>query len=290
MWGQPLARLSVTFERLQPAAVFAFGQGGDFALETRARARRGAASDNEGSVQAGTAIVAGGPEELSATADCAGLARMLTERGHHVRLSSNAGRYLCEETLYTLEHLKRSRAPRTYVLFSHVPSLAKTGGDLKQIESYVSDVVDCWLAAYAPPAGAVAGPAQAVDPRTASVRAMIDRYFASWSNRQMDVYGSLFLPEAVIQQINPDGSVETARTREFVAAQTEYQRRRPAKEAPVSVDIRFEQQLARAVVYWKLEAEGAVKYGYDHFTLLKAGNDWKILNLAFYEVQAPAAP
>ena len=56
----------------------------------------------------------------------------------------------------------------------------------------------------------------------------------------------------------------------------------PAVEVPTSIDIRFEAKLARAVVAWKLTQGRRVETGYDHFTLIKLGGKWRIVNLVFY--------
>jgi hypothetical protein len=124
--------------------------------------------------------------------------------------------------------------------------------------------------------------------RTAEVKKLVETYFRSWSNREMDAYGECFLPGASIQFISPSGELDTQSMREFLANQRRYQMARPAKETPQSIDIRFEKRLARAVVYWKLDdGSGTPKYGYDHFTLVQRDGNWRIVNLAFYESDAP---
>jgi hypothetical protein len=124
--------------------------------------------------------------------------------------------------------------------------------------------------------------------RTADVKKLVETYFRSWSNREMDAYGECFLPGASIQFISPSGELDTQSVREFLTNQRRYQMARPAKETPQSIDIRFEKRLARAVVYWKLDdGSGTPKYGYDHFTLVQRDGNWRIVNLAFYETDAP---
>src|SRR5262245_39808071 len=65
------------------------------------------------------------------------------------------------------------------------------------------------------------------DPRAADVRKFIDRYFRTWSNREMDAYGEGFLREAVIQYLGEGGQVSTQATAEFLADQRRYQAMRP---------------------------------------------------------------
>ena len=100
----------------------------------------------------------------------------------------------------------------------------------------------------------------------------------------MDAYADGFLPEATIQFIDPKGTVQTQTAKVFLSEQRRYQSQRPAKEAPLSIDIRFEEKLARAVVFWQLDdSAGRSKTGYDHFTLIEQNGRWKIINLVFYE-------
>lgn len=126
------------------------------------------------------------------------------------------------------------------------------------------------------------------DPRTADVKKFVERYFRTWSNREMDAYGEGFLREAVVQFIDDRGQVNTQGTVEFLADQRRFQSLRPAKEYPLAADVRFEGPLARAVVHWKLE-DGAnpPRYGYDHFTLVRRDGQWRILNLVFYGTDPP---
>ena len=53
-------------------------------------------------------------------------------------------------------------------------------------------------------------------------------------------------------------------------------------EVPESIEIRFEQKLARVVAHWRLNAGTRVQKGYDHFTLIHDRGRWRIANLLFY--------
>lgn len=122
------------------------------------------------------------------------------------------------------------------------------------------------------------------DPRLAPVKQFIEKYFRTWSNVEMDAYADGFLPEATIQFIDPKGAVQTQTAKVFLSEQRRYQSQRPAKESPLSIDIRFEEKLARAVVFWQLDdSAGRSKTGYDHFTLIEQNGRWRIINLVFYE-------
>jgi pyroglutamyl-peptidase len=122
--------------------------------------------------------------------------------------------------------------------------------------------------------------------RTAEVKKFVEHYFSTWSNVEMDAYADLFLNEAVIQFIDERGQLHSQAKRPFILEQRRVQARNPGKETPESIEIRFEPNLARAVVHWKLVMGNRVEYGYDHFTLARQEGKWKIVNLVFYKVDA----
>jgi hypothetical protein len=98
----------------------------------------------------------------------------------------------------------------------------------------------------------------------------------------MDAYADCFHSDAVIQFVDASGRVRTQAKEPFCAEQRSVQSTSPATEVPTSIEIRFEARLARAVVAWKLTQGRRVETGYDHFTLIKLGGRWRILNLTFY--------
>jgi hypothetical protein len=98
----------------------------------------------------------------------------------------------------------------------------------------------------------------------------------------MDAYADCFHSEAIVQFIDASGRVRVQAKEPFCAEQRSVQATSPAIEVPTSIEIRFEGKLARAVAAWKLTQGRRVDTGYDHFTLIKLGGKWRILNLAFY--------
>jgi pyrrolidone-carboxylate peptidase len=289
VWGAPLEQLQAWVAESKPVAIFSFGQGGgDFRVESRAANNRGAAPDNNGVRPLKSETVAGGPAEYLATSDCQKFATELAAKGYPVELGTNAGRYLCEECLYSLEHLKANHAAPAGVLFCHVPQLGtQIDGrpvDGPYIERFVNDVLEVWYASYQKAAPGEDAAGKEKQAAVEQVRAFVDRYFATWSKQDMAGYGDCFAPQASIQFIDSDGRVVTRNKAQFVAEQTEYHARARvrAEEKPVDVDIRVEARLARAVVFWKLTAGPRTEFGYDHFTLIRDNGRWRILNLAFY--------
>jgi hypothetical protein len=122
------------------------------------------------------------------------------------------------------------------------------------------------------------------DPRRDEVQQLIDRYFHSWSSQDINRYGQCFMPTAVVQIIDPEGRLASMPLSPFLKGQQEAHRKaaQPMTETAESVDIRFEAELARVVVHWKLLSGAKTETGYDHFTLMRADGKWRIANLIFY--------
>lgn len=296
-WGVPLPTLKRLIDELHPVAIFSFGQGGGFTIETLAQNKRGAYPDNACQLPTETSIAPDGPAEYRATIDAKALTREFQSRDRRVRLSTEAGDYLCEETLYSLEHLKAGGKTPLTVAFCHVPPLQAAAGPNQvtaaTIESFVEDVLAAWEATLPPPTVGGATPIiarqAAVDPREKEVRELIDRYFKSWSNQDLVRYGQCFMPQAAIQLIDPDRGLITMPLAPFLQSQQQAHQASPNKmtETPESIKIRFDAELAHALVYWKLVDGQRLEFGYDHFTLMKSDGKWRIANIVFYAVKPP---
>jgi pyroglutamyl-peptidase len=296
VWGAPLAQLQQWNSLYHPVAIFCFGQGspGYFALESKAVNLRGQHLDNKQQEPPGPTIVEDGPQTLNASSDCLELSRRLSAQGYPVRVSEDAGKYLCEEALYSLEYLKSSGQLTAPVLFCHVPPLGSRIQDRQVdaplIQQFVGDTLETWYTAFQQPDAA---PAQAAVTKAADasghqeVEAFIRRYFQTWSDQDMDAYGRCFASNACIQFIDPDGRISLYTLAPFLTSQRESHRRARHRQTEVaeSIDIRFEAQLARVVAYWKLTAGPRTEFGYDHFTLIKQQGQWRIANLVFYAAE-----
>lgn len=301
IWGEPIQQIGIQVDQWKPVAVFSFGQGasGAFAIETRARNQRGEIADNSGSLPQLPLIVGDGPTEYTSEFPADKVIGLLTQKGYSVRRSEDAGQYLCEETLYSLESLRRSRKIPS-VAFCHVPPLGSMMGDrvvdADYVQKFVVDYLAAWQTVNAPAASQSTeqtaranSTGRATDPREAEVNTLIREYFKSWSEQRMRDYGNCFAEDAVIQEVASSGRLHTQMKDPFVATQTTYHKMAVFKavEVPVKTTISFEADLARAVVYWKLTAGPRLQYGYDHFTLVRDGSKWKIAHLIFYGVRNP---
>lgn len=302
VWGAPRVHLEEWIAAYRPVAIFSFGQGGkgSFALETHAVNTRcsiwkGApVLDNLGDCPTTPTILAGGPEFVYATLPSSAMVKSLKRKGYPMRVSKNAGQYLCEETLYTLETLRAAGKIDGPVAFCHVPPLGtyanKNLVTAEYVRDFMRDVLEAWHGIDGTqPVAFVAEQNEGRpgdDPRQPEVREFVNRYFRTWSNQDMKGYDECFMSDATIQFLDSRGLLDTSSRRQFVAGQAEYHRtaQHRATEVPESIDIRFEGKLARAVVYWKLTAGPRIEYGYDHFTLLKQDGQWRIVNLVFYQV------
>src|SRR5207237_10543965 len=69
------------------------------------------------------AIADDGPKYYQASMNCETMLSLLSKKGHPARISTSAGRYLCEEALYSLEYLKSKHQLEATVMFCHVPPL-----------------------------------------------------------------------------------------------------------------------------------------------------------------------
>jgi pyrrolidone-carboxylate peptidase len=292
-----MRQLSAWIDELRPATVLCFGQGASdgFAIETRAHNERGSVPDNLNLTPPTAVIVSDGPMEYEATVNSRALVEALTKQGYPVRASQDAGRYLCEEALFTIEHLKAQHRIPGDVMFCHVPPLGAKIGDESVDAAYVQTFVEALLAAWLElphENTTVAAPAEvtlrqvADDPREAQVRELIERYFLTWNAQDIDRYGQCFMPQAAVQLMAPSGRLTTLPLRAFLESQREAHKNSAGmNETPESVEVRLEGRLARVIVHWKLVAGDKVQFGYDHFTIMPVNGQWRIANLIFYETQ-----
>lgn len=123
VWGEPMTQLDQVCREQCPELIISMGEGREcwFDIETLARNRRAARPDNEGRLPQDGPIIPAGPAETSASIDAPALQQRLLAQNFPVRISRDAGGFLCEETFYTLEIL-RDRYPRIVtVVFVHLP-------------------------------------------------------------------------------------------------------------------------------------------------------------------------
>jgi len=121
-WGAPLRLLKARCERSMPGIIVALGEGkpGWFEIETVARNFRKPRQDNNSDFPPESKIKPDGPENHFPNAPCKEFQQKLAEK-FPVKLSDDAGSFLCEETLYTLEELRLTDSDLQMTLFVHLP-------------------------------------------------------------------------------------------------------------------------------------------------------------------------
>lgn len=299
VWGEPLSLLQTWVDQYRPELILSLGLGSKktFSLESKASILRGKKSDNNEQVAPRANIVEDGPDEFLASADCKSLQRLLSEKGYSVRVSTDAGRYLCEETLYCLEYLKWKKRLRTEVLFCHVPPLGtQLNGktiDAQYVQRFTLDLLDAFHNLHqtqnAPSSKTVTARKQSRQIQEQEIEEFIQGYFQSWSVQQFFRYDACFMRDACIQFLDKRGRLKTSPRKTFIAQQRQLAATSPVKrsERAKSIKISFEADVVRVVVFWELTEGAKLTYGYDHFTLVKKDGAWKIVNLLFYAAPPP---
>lgn len=122
IWNTPRTLLEPLCENDCPQAIIALGEGrpGWFDIETRASRSPADRTDNDGNPPADHPFPEG-PPEVHASIDAFTLQRRLARHDVPVRISRQAGGFLCEQTLYTLEMLRRQFPRLQTVAFVHLP-------------------------------------------------------------------------------------------------------------------------------------------------------------------------
>lgn len=122
VWDTPWTTLHAAIKQHQPEIVISMGEGRPqwFDIETVARNKRSNRQDNLGKLPTGP-IKTTGPSAVNATIAAQRLHQRLLELGYPIRISNDAGAFLCEETLYCLELLKQEFDCIKTVAFVHLP-------------------------------------------------------------------------------------------------------------------------------------------------------------------------
>ncbi|MHC4778493.1 MAG: pyroglutamyl-peptidase I, partial [Planctomycetota bacterium] len=121
LWSVPLPVLRKMARELEPRAIFSFGQGhpGKVAFEKVADNSRRSYPDNDGKHPPGPSIVKGGPAQLTSTFPIDSVMSAYCGPKVPIRHSAEAGGYLCEECLYSLETVRAEVPWEMDVAFFH---------------------------------------------------------------------------------------------------------------------------------------------------------------------------
>ncbi len=127
-------------------------------------------------------------------------------------------------------------------------------------------------------------PSATTHPDDAAVRVMLNRYFDTWSQRDMDGYGKCFDPQARILFVTKNGEIVSEGVTDFLHGQKlgHEQAVTPMTERPIEIKIQGDALIAQAAVKWALTKGSKEERGTDFFTLRRVGDEWKIVSLVFY--------
>ena len=128
------------------------------------------------------------------------------------------------------------------------------------------------------------GCTKAADPGETEVRTFLNRYFSTWSAKDMDGYGACFHPQARITFVGKGGVSQSDGLTDFLHGQrlSHAQSTAPMTEIPTEMKITMDARVAQAAVRWKLTKGAEIVTGTDYFTLIRAESGWKIMSLVFY--------
>ena len=151
IWGVPTIRLGELVDFYRPSTVISFGQGKEreFALETKALNLRDHRPDESGDLPPNPLNSDKGPNQLFLETDVLELHSYLSQRNFPVRVSEDAGQYLCEEAIFALASLRNTFTELEKVFFCHVPpfgTLVEVDGsetlvDERLLQGYVRAVL-----------------------------------------------------------------------------------------------------------------------------------------------------
>lgn len=115
------------------------------------------------------------------------------------------------------------------------------------------------------------------------VRTFLERYFSTWSAKDMDGYGSCFHEQARVSYVH-QGEPKTSGLTDFLHGQklSHAAASEPMTEVPTDMKILRDERTAQASVRWKLTKGAEITTGTDCFTLIKTPSGWKIISLVFY--------
>lgn len=126
---------------------------------------------------------------------------------------------------------------------------------------------------------------QAAPADQAAIESFLQRYFSTWSAKDMEGYAACFHPTARISFVGEGGETQSQGLTDFIHGQKLGHERAPVPmtEVPTEIKITGDKRVSQAEVKWKLTKGRETVTGTDYFTLVNtAGGGWKIASLVFY--------
>jgi hypothetical protein len=125
---------------------------------------------------------------------------------------------------------------------------------------------------------------ESASPDDPAAKDLLQRYFSTWSARDMEGYGRCFDDSARIYYLEKDGKVTAQGKTDFVHEQSvlHQEAASPMHEVPGEIKLQGDDKVKQAAVTWVLTIGTKQITGTDFFTIAHEGSEWKILSLAFY--------
>jgi len=126
--------------------------------------------------------------------------------------------------------------------------------------------------------------APAAHPEKSDIEAFLNRYFSTWSAKDMEGYESCFDASARITFVAKGGQPNSQGLTDFIHGQKIGHERAPEPmvEIPTDMKISGDSRVAQAEVRWNLTKGREIVTGTDYFTLLRTSEGWRIASLVFY--------
>lgn len=142
-------------------------------------------------------------------------------------------------------------------------------------------IIRSWLACVVL---SLASCAPAAHPEKADIETFLNRYFSTWSAKDMTGYEACFDTAARISFVAKGGHFSSQGLTDFIHGQKISHERaaEPMVEVPTEMKITGDKRVAQAEVRWKLTKGREIVTGTDYFTLVRSSNGWCIANLVFY--------
>jgi Domain of unknown function (DUF4440) len=118
-----------------------------------------------------------------------------------------------------------------------------------------------------------------------AVRKLVNRYFTTWSAKEMEAYGACFAPQARITFVQGNGSVSIEGLTDFLHSQRMAHQMSPSPmtEVPKEMTIQMDKRIAQVRVRWELQKAGGNSTGTDFFTLALGPDSWQIVALVWQQ-------
>ena len=125
VWGKPKDLLLSAIEENSPELILSMGEGkpGSFQLESLAHNTRKSRPDNNDCLPASALVEQAGVDKISSSVNLQKVRELLVKKAIPAEVSTDAGGFLCEETLYLLESFCMDLPTVEAVMFVHLPPL-----------------------------------------------------------------------------------------------------------------------------------------------------------------------